>query len=279
MLVTLLSKSISHPNLYGRQGSLRAVLKRFVQANLVLSTRIEPPVVETSHAYTRYRDAGKALLARKPRTVLDVGAGKKWHFDPELKTTDMQLIGFDIDIAEMDDNPLLDEKVAGDACQSLGVPDGSVDLIMGRAVIEHLHDNLAFLKNAHRSLSDGGHLIVAFPSKFAPFAILNRALPHSTSQWLLANLIPGSKGRLGFETFYDRTSFRAFKQSLVDAGFEVEESYASYYSSYYFRFFTPLFLLSLSLDYLRSAIGNPQFASYFMFVARKGTAVSISTPS
>lgn len=247
-------------------------MRRFVQANTAVSDRLEPEIVTRSHAYTRYREVGARLLDREPKTVLDVGAGRQWHFQPALKRPGMELIGFDIDLAEMADNPLLDQKICGDACQSLGVPDGSVDLITGRAVIEHLHDNASFLRSAHRALREGGQLIVTFPSRNAPFAILNRVLPRRVAQWLLLHLIPGSAGKLGFEAFYDLATFREFEQSLADAGFEVEEGFASYFSSSYFRFFTPLFVLATSFDYLRHILGNPRLASYFMFVAQKKRA-------
>jgi SAM-dependent methyltransferase len=250
-------------------GLLSDFLRRFVHANVALSDRIEPSIVEKTHAYTKYREAGTALLQLKPKTVLDVGAGKQWHFTPSLKGGNMRLIGFDIDHAEMAENALLDQRVCGDACESLGVPDQSVDLIMGRAVIEHLHDTASFLKSANRALREDGRLIVTFASRNAPFAVLNRILPRRLSRWLLLHLVPGSSGRLGFEAFYDRASFGEFKQSLTDAGFEIEEEFASYFSSSYYRFFVPLFVVGLGLNYLCYALGNPRLASYFMFIARK----------
>jgi SAM-dependent methyltransferase len=169
----------------------------------------------------------------------------------------------------MAENALLDEKLCGDACKSLGVPDESVDLVMGRAVIEHLHDTASFLRSANRALREDGRLIVTFANKRAPFAVFNRILPHRVSQWLLAHLVPGTSGVLGFEAHYDRASFDEFKQSLIDSGFEVDEEYASYFSSGYYRFFFPLFVAGLALDYLLYAFGNPRLASYFMFIARK----------
>lgn len=181
----------------------------------------------------------------------------------------MQLIGFDIDDTEMAENALLDRKVCGDACESLGVSDGSVDLIMGRAVIEHLHDTASFLKCANRALRDDGRLIVTFANRYAPFAILNRALPQCVSRWLLAHLVPGSSGIYGFEAFYNCASFGEFERCLTEAGFETEERYASYFSTSYYQFFLPLFVVGLGFDYMRHALGDPRLASYLMFVARK----------
>lgn len=247
------------------------VLRHFVHANAALSQRIQPSIVKRTHAYTKYDEAGTALLEFEPATVLDVGAGKQWHFAPSLKGRNMKLIGFDIDQAEMTENALLDERICGDACESLGVPDQSVDLIMGRAVVEHLHDTASFLQSANRALREDGRLIVTFANRYAPFAILNRLLPQRVSGWLLSHLVPGSSGILGFKAFYDRASFREFRQSLADAGFEIEEEYASYFSTSYYSFFLPLYVVGLGLDYSRYALANPRLASYFMFIARKKT--------
>lgn len=248
---------------------LSSFLKRIVDANVAASSAIEPSIVETTHAYTKYDEVGACLLREVPGTVLDVGAGRQWHFAPTFKKPGMTLVGFDIDLEEMRENALLDQKICGDACEGLRVPDQSVDLIMGRAVIEHLHDNAAFLKAAHSALREGGRLIVTFPNKYAPFAILNRMLPQRVSHWLLSRLVPGSDGVLGFEAFYDGTSFHAFKKMLIDAGFDVEQEYASYFSSSYYRFFVPLFVIGLVYDFLTYALKRPKLASYFMFVARR----------
>jgi SAM-dependent methyltransferase len=258
------------------------VLRRFVDVNAALSDRIQPSLVTRTHAYTRYHEAGAALLRREPRTVLDVGAGRQWHFMPSLKGANMKLIGFDIDGAEMAENTLLDQRVSGDACTGLGVPDGSVDLIMGRAVVEHLHDTASFLRSANRALRPDGRLIVTFANRNAPFAVLNRLLPRRVASWLLRHLIPGSSGVLGFEAFYDRATFREFKQSLADAGFDVEEEFASYFSTSYYRFFFPLMIIGLGFDFLRHTIGNPYLASYFTFIARKkvvAPAYGLAVPS
>jgi SAM-dependent methyltransferase len=249
------------------------VLRQFVHANAVLSGRLQPSLVRNTHAYTKYDEAATALLQLEPKTVLDVGAGKQWHFTPSLKSQDMNLIGFDIDQDEMANNALLDQKICGDACESLGVPDRSVDLIMGRAVVEHLHDTSAFLKSANRALREEGRIIVTFANRYAPFAILNRMLPRRVSHWLVSHLVSGSSGILGFDAFYDRASFREFKQSLAEAGFEIEEEYASYFSTSYYGFFLPVYVVGLCFDFLRYRLANPRLASYFMFIAKKRNLV------
>ena len=258
---------------------LNSIPRRIVRANVAISERIEPSIIENTHAYTKYYETGENLLRLEPNHVLDVGAGKEWPFAPELKRQGMSLTGFDIDIDEMSGNDLLDQKLCGDACESLGVPDGSVDLIMARATIEHLHDNASFVRNAHRALREDGRIIVTFPGKYAPFAILNRILPPRIAQWLLHHLVPGSDGMLGFKAFYDQASFHEFRGILVEAGFEIENEYASYFSCMYYRFFVPLFALGLAYDYLCSSLGNPRFASYLMFVAKKSRYPSTDTPS
>ena len=43
----------------------------------------------------------------------------------------------------------------------------------------------------------------------------------------------------------------------------------SYYSSVYFRFFAPLYALSLLLDHLRHVLAVKELASFYLFVLEK----------
>lgn len=257
---------------------LSRALRRFVRANIELSEHLTPAIVENSHAYTRYHREGAALLGLGPKRVIDVGAGIEFPFGSSLQSGTV-LIGVDIDLDSMAQNKLLDQRIGCDACTDLRVPDGSIDLIMGRAVVEHLHDTAGLLHRAHQALADDGRIIVTFANKHAPFAILNRMLPQRISAWLLDHLVPSrDEHELGFPAYYDRASVGQFRKSLEQTGFEIEQQYVSYFSSQYYRFFTPLFLIGLAYDYLCYTLKRPRLASYVMFVAKKRSAVH-TTPA
>jgi SAM-dependent methyltransferase len=243
----------------------------FVATNIRICELLTPRYVDTRCASEEYlRQCRRILDDRDGLVVLDVGAGRSWHFERELKERRrIRLIGLDLDGAEMAHNPLLDERIIADASRSLAIPAGSVDLVTARTVVEHLENAEAFLTRAHDVLKPGGQLVILIPNKYAPFALLNRTLPRALGGWLLRHLIPDSPGVLGFRAYYDRTTFRSFARLLRSAGFELRYSYSSYFSSWYFRFLVPLYFVSLLLDHLRWATGLRSVSSFDLFVAMK----------
>jgi SAM-dependent methyltransferase len=216
------------------------------------------------------RTASLLLSHPKVTRVVDVGAGKVWHFpDYYKKWYGIHLIGIDIDAAEMTDNTMLDEKIVADVVQSIPVEPGSTDLIMIRSGLEHFSDNERFLRNAFTSLRPGGFMVAFFPNRYAPFAILNRLLPQRVAKRVLRTTTLEDSHELGFRAYYDRTDYDSFRKMSTDVGFDVVHHLPSFYSSYYFQFFVPLFLLSHLYDSMRLLTGNPRLASYHIWVLQK----------
>jgi SAM-dependent methyltransferase len=248
-----------------------SLLRRLVELNFALSDRLEPSHVEETHAYRQFDYHGTiALLEGGPKRVIDVGAGKTFHFGNVLsQREDIYVIGLDIDATEMAGNVSLKEKIGCDVCTELPVEDASIDVILARATIEHLHDVSGFLTLAHRKLRPGGKLIVTFPGRWAFFAILNRIIPTRITRQLLHQLVPHSDGFLGFRAYYDQSTYRTFSRAAHAAGFTELVGYPSFYGTGYFRFFTPLFLMVYILDSFRVLIGHRSLASYNTFVVVK----------
>lgn len=248
------------------------VIQAFARANRKLSHFMTPRHLEQNTAHTRYKYEFHGALAERPvHVVLDVGAGQHWFFDPNLKKRfQFKLIGTDVSSSEMATNTSLDETIVSDACVNLGVPPNSINIISVRAAFEHFSDNARFLKNCAVVLREGGIVILTFPGRYAPFAIINRVLPGTLSSWLLRNLIPDSEEELGFKAYYDLCYDTAIRKAASEAGLTVETAFYDFYSSDYFAFFTPLYALSLLYDHLRYLIGIRNTASYYTFVLRKG---------
>lgn len=247
------------------------MFRAFRDVNVRISNATTPHALFESRAFAVFDWVGRALTSDPAvRTVLDVGAGRSWHFGHDLKVRcGFKLIGVDDSAEEMALNPSLDERIVGDACVSLGVPDGSVDLIVSRATVEHLADNAAFVRNAYKALRPGGQFALVFANKWSPTSMMNRMLPSGVSVGLLHALVPNSKGHQGFKAPYDRCSHGEFGQILKDANFAIEYQYNSYYSSSYFQFFAPLHALSIASDYTRQMISLRNLSSQCLFVARK----------
>jgi 2-polyprenyl-6-hydroxyphenyl methylase/3-demethylubiquinone-9 3-methyltransferase len=93
--------------------------------------------------------------------------------------------------------------------------------VVWRSVLEHLEDLCSFVGQSRRVLKDGGCCIYLFACKFAPFALLNQALPRGVSKRLLDLVFPDKKGILGFPAFYDRCYPSAMRRLPQSNGFEV----------------------------------------------------------
>jgi SAM-dependent methyltransferase len=247
------------------------MLKPFIAWNIKWSRRLTPSGILQSHAVNIFDWVGRALLAGPGvRTVLDVGAGRTWHFGPDLKRAHgFRLIGLDDSAAELALNPDLDERIVGDACRSLGVTDGSVDLVLSRMTVEHLADTAGFIAACHRALRPDGRLALVFTNRWAPSALLNRLLPQGAKRRLLDTLTPQDAGLTGFPAHYDRCLHSELRDTLRAAGFEIEHEYNSYFTSSYFAFFLPLYLVSIALDHLRMLTGIRNLSSQCLFVARR----------
>jgi SAM-dependent methyltransferase len=213
--------------------------------------------------------ASIVLMQPETRRVLDAGAGAAWSFPLVYKRKfNLYLIGVDIDADEMARNPSLDERIVADVCNSIPLEPQSIDAVTAHSGVEHFPDNEAFLQNCFRVLRPGGRLIAQFPSRYAPFALLNRALPHSWSRFLLKHFRPDAYDKLGFSAHYDRTNYSEFKKITERAGFELEYVFFSYFN-FYCAFFVPLYIASMAFGILRLAAGAKDFASYNLVVLRK----------
>jgi SAM-dependent methyltransferase len=245
------------------------VRRSFVSANRRLSRRLTPSHWIHANNFSMYRKCGMILLAQPElKRVADVGAGKSWMFPADMKERfGVHLIGLEIDEDELRQNTVVDEKIVCDVTKS--IPVEGIDLITAYSGVEHFRDNQAFLHNAHRALVPGGYLIAQFPSSLAPFALLNRVLPRRVARGLVHELVPGSAGECGFKAYYNGTRYSLFKKMAENAGFEVDYYYPTYFSSDYFGFFVPLYLLSTLYDLIRFGLGVRDLSSYNLFVLRK----------
>lgn len=258
----------------------KGVLQRFFAANRRISQAITPRHVHEANVFGAYRKIGALLLSRPDvKTVVDVGAGKGWHFPAYYKDWyGIRLVGLDIDAAEMGPNAALDVKIECDVTDRIPMEDNSADLFMVHSGIEHFSNNQRFLENALRVLRPGGFLVAQFPSRYAPFVLANRLLPQAVSQRILSNAMGERAKLLGFRAYYDRTDYSAFRKMYSGVGFEEIYHLPGYCSSSYCEFFLPLFVLSYTYDAILFALGIKQLATYNFWVLRKPDPAAVDQP-
>jgi SAM-dependent methyltransferase len=256
-------------------------ISRFFSLNRRISQALTPSSVHEANVVAVYRKVGAMLLSHPGVSrVLDVGAGRSWHFPLHYKKWyGIHLIGADIDAEEMAPNTSLDQRIVTNVVKEMPVEPGSIDLVMVNSGVEHFSDNEQFLRNVFAALRPGGFLLAQFPSRYAPFAIANRLLPQAISRKLLGATMGDTAEELGFRAFYDRTHYSGFRNMYRQVGFRELYYVPGFFSSSYFEFFFPLFCLSYLFDAIRFATGNRNLASYHLWVLQKpGTPVQEDDP-
>lgn len=211
--------------------------------------------------------------------VVDVGGG---HYCPFAEHRDSsmaaRIIAADISTAQLRRNTMVDDAVACDACRALPFKDNSVDLLVTRTLMEHLADNEAFLSETLRVLRPGGRVLHVFPGRYAPFAVLNRALPHRVVVAVLFAIFPRWRDHCGFRAYYTNCYVPRMPAIMEDQGYEIELIKLRYYQSIYFKFFAPLYVLSLAYDLMMWGVGWKPAASQILLVGRKPGGEARSRP-
>jgi SAM-dependent methyltransferase len=244
---------------------------RFVRWNITVSDRLSPTIEQVTHPYPKFdRVVADFINSHDDLTVVDIGAGRHCDYSNLVIRRPARMVGVDISGSELALNDFLDERIAADACAPMPELEGKVDLLVSKATMEHLPNNEAFLRNARKLLKPGGTMVLLFTNRYAPFAFINRVLPARVSTFLLAKLAPVWAGQVGFKTHYDRTNYSAFSRMLKDTGFGNAEFQVGYFSSAYFRFLVPVYLISLGFDRLRYALQIKNLGSYYLVIARAG---------
>lgn len=249
----------------------RAAVAGFLDANRRVSAAIERRLPHAEALWPVYdRTVADIVERRDGQLVVDVGAGLECSFARLLANRDRTtIVGVDVASEALERNRDLDRFVVADASSGLPFPQDSVDVIVSRTTLEHLPDVASFFANCRRVLKPGGSMAHVFSCRYAPFAVLNRALPERFSGALLARLKPECAGECGYHAFYDRCYHSAIRDSVVGSGFELVELRSSFYQSWYVDFFVPLYLASAAYELSARAAGLDDLAAYLLVVARR----------
>ncbi len=172
-------------------------------------------------------------------TVFDVGGGKQPYINRETKEAlALKVIGLDIDANELARAPsgLYDEVICADITKYSG--NGTADLLVCQALLEHVSDVSAAFKSIASILRPGGRAVIFVPSRNALFARLNLLLPEKFKRWILFKVFPQARTDAGFPSYYDRCTPVDFRKLVHQNGLQ-EIEFRPYYESAYFSFFVP----------------------------------------
>jgi SAM-dependent methyltransferase len=248
------------------------MLKRFVAWNVAAADFIEDRLPTSfTRSLLHFHELAAARLIEKEAglKVLDMGGGHMTPFAKHRRDGAIFLVGADILLDQVRNNHEIDAGLVCDACATLPFRDASFDVVATRSVLEHLRDNAVFVAECSRILKSGGKAIHVFPTRRAPFAMLNRVIPNAVVRWAMRNFFPQWVDECGFRAYYDVCGYPEMARLHIENGFAVEELQLRYYQSIYFKPFLPIYLVSLAYDLALWAIDARWLSCQMVLVARR----------
>jgi 2-polyprenyl-6-hydroxyphenyl methylase/3-demethylubiquinone-9 3-methyltransferase len=206
---------------------------------------------------------------RPGATVVDVGGGKHPTLSPARKAAlNLTVIGVDISQAELDAAPSgsYDSTLCADVMKFTG--DGSADLAICSAVLEHIADVESALRGIASMLRSEGVALLFIPCRNSLSAQLNLCLPQSFKRKLLNWLFPEMRGVVGFPAYYDRCTPHQIESLALQNGL-VPEKVTFYFSSGYFTVFLPAHIFWRLYQALSRLFIGTEAAENFSVAMRK----------
>lgn len=221
-------------------------LRGFVELNRKLSSKFDAWLIPKKFRTDGNRDFIDEFAKKyfkKGLHVYDIGGGKNPYVNRSTKDRlSLTVVGLDIDAAELSRAPhgLYDKTICADITRFYG--DGTADLVICQALLEHVKDVNAAFASINSILKHGGRAVIFVPSRNAVFARLNLLLPQKLKRWLLFTIFPQSQRDQGFPSYYDRCTPEDFRKIAKRYGLQ-EESFRAYFQSSYFSFFFPAYMI------------------------------------
>lgn len=216
------------------------------------------------HPYRTFEREVDRLL-RPDMTLLDAGCGRTAPVLSRYRGKARRLIGVDLVPFSADLGGI--ELVNGDLGR-LNLPDGCVDVVMSRAVIEHVERPVEAYREVSRVLRPGGHFVFLTANFWDYGSLIAMAVPNRFHPWIVSKV----EGRAEHDVFpihYRSNTRAAVNRHAASAGLEVVSfAYLGQYPSY-FMFNGGLFFLGTLYEKLISSSRYLRFLRGWILVVLK----------
>ena len=197
--------------------------RRFLDANVQLSLAtirlLELPTDKT--LWQRFeRDVHDEIRALPDgATVVDVGGSRRCVYHRAVRSG-IKLIATDISADELALNEHADETVVAALTEGLPLPQDSADLVVSRAVLEHVPDVWAAARHMYQITKPGGRTANLLPWRFSLFGIAARLRPFKPLLSVLHRVSPETVDQVEFDVFYDQGTPARIEPAFRDADYE-----------------------------------------------------------
>lgn len=180
-------------------------------------------------------------------TLLDAGCGRTAPILIKFADKCKRLIGVDLEKAEAIEGV---EYIQGDI-SSIKFPDSSVDLVISRAVLEHVKDPLSVFKEINRVLKPGGKFIFLVPNLYDYVSLISLIIPNKYHKTIVSKM-EGRNIDDVFPAYYKANTYPAIKILCEQTNFTIKDfQYLGQYPSM-FMFNAFLFLIATGYEKLIS---------------------------
>jgi ubiquinone/menaquinone biosynthesis C-methylase UbiE len=249
-----------------------SVLRRLVDLNVRASEETERRLrLRTDKTLWQAfeREAGRRIRALPDGAVVaDVGGGRRCVYAAH-RSSDIKLIALDISAEELALNDQVDETYVADLADEVPLPDASVDLVLSRAVLEHVHDVRRAATNLARVAKPGGVSLHFVPCRYSLFGIAARILPFKPLLFAVHKVMPWTKDQVEFDVYYDQGHPAAMERAFRDAGFREVETEVTWAQGGYFVAVYPAFLLHAAYEAVMRRLRVRSAASYMIVRATR----------
>lgn len=247
--------------------------RAFFAANVRASRRIArvARIPSDKPFWQRFERDARTLLAELPRgaTAVDLGGGRRCVYAASIPDRSaVRLVAVDVSADELALNRDVDETVVADAGR-LPFPDGSLDAILSRTVLEHVPDVPGAAREMARVTRRGGTALHLVPGRYALFALAARALPFGPLLRLLHAVSPATRGEVEFDVHYDHCHPAAIERAFRDAGFRDVRVATCWAAPGYFEPVVPLYLAVSAYEALARGLRIRRLASYMIVRAER----------
>jgi SAM-dependent methyltransferase len=203
-------------------------------------------------------------------TLLDAGCGRSAPVLQKYRHKAKRLIGVDMVEfgAAIDGVELLNGDI-GD----VSLPEGSIDLVMSRSVMEHVENPVAVYSEISRVLKPGGHFVFLTANFWDYASLIAWLVPNRFHPWIVTR-VEGRKEEDVFPIRYRTNTFRAIRKYAHQTGFEIASfQYLGQYPCY-FMFNGALFFLATGYEKLINRWEALAFLRGWLLVALKKTTAT-----
>jgi ubiquinone/menaquinone biosynthesis C-methylase UbiE len=218
----------------------------------------------TTHPYRVYENKISAVLGKND-VLLDAGCGRTTPILKKFLGKAKTLIGVDLEDCT---EPTAEIKYIKGDISSIKVPDNSTDVVISRAVLEHVINPDLVFKEVNRILRPGGSFIFLVPNFWDYVSIVSLIIPNRFHKFIVSKT-EGRKIEDVFPAYYKVNTYSAIKKLSEKNEFEIKdfEWLGQYPSS--FMFSRALFLLATLYEKLISRFECFRFLRGWLLVQLK----------